>query len=199
MKKLTNALFIITFLGLSTTSFAEEFVNKDGYFWVETPIGKLECREEDGRQVIKIDGKEEYRKPNPFGPDSESKGGNILPYGIQGGIGCPIVIANESGYIVYQYEQTREISNNPLVDIPDVSGVMNYKVINFNVSPPVIIDLTQVKLSETKAYQSSFKWDNKGFTLRYYGYPFDKMWQYPKPRIHTIRFDFATQKISRIK
>ena len=199
MKKLTVALCIVTFLGLSTASFAEKFGNEDNYFWANTPIGRLECREEDGRQIIKIGGKEEYRKPNPFGPNSDSKGGSILPYGIQGGIGCPTFIANESGYIVYEYEQAREISNNPLVEIPDVNGVMNYKVINFNVSPPVIIDLTQVKYREGKTYKSRFTWDKNGFTLRYYGYPFDKMWEYPKPRIHTIRFDFVTQKISRIK
>lgn len=199
MKKLAIALSIVTFLGLPTIVFAEKYGNKNGSFWADTPIGRLECREEDGRQVITIGGKEEYRKPNPYGPDSDKKGGNILPYGVEGGVGCPIVIANESGYIVYKHEQIPEISNNPLVQVPDVSGVMNYSIINFNVSPPLIIDLTQVKYHEGLAYQPRIVWDKNGFTMRYYGYPFDKMWQYPKPKFHTIRFDFVTQKISRIK
>lgn len=193
------ALCMVSFLGLITTSFAERFGNVGGHFWADTPIGRLDCHEEDELQVIKIGDKEEYRKPNPFGPNSDRKGGSILPYGIQGGIGCPKFIANESGYVVYEYEQTQEISNNPLVDIPDVSGVMNYEIINFNASPPTTIILTQVKYREGKTYQPRFTWDKNGFTLRYYGYPFDKMWEYPKPKIHTIRFDFSSQKISRVK
>ena len=104
MKKLTMALCMVTFLGLITTSFAERFSSEGGYFWADTPIGRLECHEEDGLQVVKIGGKEEYRKPDPFGPNSDRKGGSILPYGIQGGIGCPKFIANESGYVVYEYE-----------------------------------------------------------------------------------------------
>ncbi len=205
MKKLANVLLIVTFLGIATISFANGFGNEDRFTWADTPIGRFECLADKSTkysQVLKLNGKEIYREPDHL---TISSGGNSLYDGISmgpiqaGKSACPKIVENKMGYVVYEYEQSREISNNPLVEIPDVSGVMNYEVINFNVSPPVIINLTQVKLREGKAYQSSFKWDNKGFTLRYYGYPFDKMWQYPKPRIHTIRFDFATQKISRIK
>jgi len=197
MKTLAITLFTVTFLGLTTTSFADKFGDKDGSFWADTPIGRLECREEDGQQVVKIDGKAEHRL------DDSRVGGSIFPFGLVGSTSCPEFIANEYGYVVYEFHQELETGNNPAADILYVIGLMYYKVINFNVSPPKIIDLTLAQWREGNNYQSRFIWDKNGFTLRYYGYPFDKSWwEYltrPKPKFHTIRFDFATQKISRIK
>jgi len=205
MKNITIALYTVILLGIATTSFANGFGNEDRYTWADTPIGRFECRADKSTkysQVLKINGKEIYREPDNL---TISGGGNSLFDGIsmgprQGGSsGCPKILENKEGYVVYEYEQAREISNNSLVKITDVNGVMNYEVINFNVSPPIIINLTQVKLREGKTYLSSFNWDKEGFTLRYYGYPYNKMGDYPKPKLHTIRFVFATQKISRIK
>jgi hypothetical protein len=205
MKKLATALCMFAFLQLTTMSFASDFGNEGGSIWADTPVGKFECRADKStkyRQVLKINGYEIYREPDHLTINS---GGNSLLDGISMGPrqdrspGCPKIIENKLGYVVYEYDQAREISNNPHVDVYDASGVINYEIINFNVSPPTIISLTQVKLRDGKAYQTCFTWDNKGFIMRYYGYPFDKIGEYPKPKFHTIRFDFATQKISSVK
>lgn len=205
MKKLALALLTVTFFGITMIAFANEFGNEDRFTWADTPIGRFECRADKStkyNQVLKINDKEIYREPDHL---TISSGGNTIYDGISmgpiqaGSPACPKIIENKMGYVVYKYKQAREISNNPHVEIPDVTGVINYEVINFNLSPPVIINLSQTQSREGKKYQPSFTWDSKGLTMRYFGYPFDKMGQYPKPKFHTVRFDFATQKISRIK
>jgi hypothetical protein len=112
-----------------------------------------------------------------------------------------------AGYVVYEEEIPPSISGNPVVDeaFPPVEGLLGYTIINFNVTSPTLIQLFMEGQSrEGDKYQPRFTWDDKGFTMRYYGYPYINKNlrfypKYPKPKFHTIRFDFATQKVTKIK
>jgi len=205
------SILIVSLLVIASTSFANNFGNTETSAWADTPMGKFICNtSNDNKQVLTIDNKEIYRTPKHLEGCMGEAGAKLLSQGIylnprtSFGTSCPNIIENKAGYVVYEEEIPPSISGNTVVDkaFPPVEGLLGYTIINFNVTPPTLIQLfMEAQSREGKKYEPHFTWDDKSFTMRYYGYPYNTnnlrfYPKYPKARFHTIRFDFATQKIS---
>lgn len=195
-------MFCILFiLFLVTTTNAENFGRDGDNTWADTPAGRFECAQNNGLQTLKLGNEILFQqKDNEIVIETDE-----LQYGIDDKSGsgrseCPQLIKNRDGYVIYSnYLINPNNTPGAIID-----GIEEYSVINFNVDPPTHKSLAEVQII-LKKNNPRFLWDKKGFTMQYVGYPYGVHYydsENPKtlkPKYHTIRFDFATQKISRIK
>jgi len=193
-------IMIITFiLGITTISFALDFGVDSDNTWANTPVGMFECKEVrsngDVFQELKLAGKVISRKSR----DEIVLEGKTIQSGIvmyEDVLNCPSIIESKAGYVIYEVR----VSLFGMAGQAPSDVVYGNYAINFNVMPPIIINLAQLDSNRTQP-KTPFVWDKDGFTMHYYGYPHGVWWSESskKSKLRSIRFDFKTQKVKQIK
>lgn len=188
----TATCLVALFLG-SQSSFAATFGDDDYSSWADTPRGRFECRDDkstDHKQTITVGGTLVFREilsPRPLG-------GPTLSDGIRNeSSGCPVVIANQNGYLVIK----RAVQ-------PPHFGVIGYAIINFNDPRFPLVELGQGQYPEDEKISASrrLKWTETGLTFQFIGYLADEQAasaDSPPSRLHKVRFNFDRQAAETIK
>lgn len=162
--------------------------------WADTPQGKFECFDHEGtnhNQVLKLDGRVVFREARD---QSWVVAGGTLADGIyHAGVGCPSILANERGYVVFVRDTQ-----------PPHYGVQGYVVIDFNEKDPIVITLAegQRPQDDKATIKQRFEWSGKGLKFRYFGYLPDQVNSTvgaPKPRRHELFLDFSSDIVDVIK
>lgn len=122
---------------------------------------------------------------------SATENGESLKDGIRNeNIGCPRVVASNRGYVIF----SRDVQ-------PPSYGIEGYAVIDFNSGGYLFTELSEAQRphNEKLTVAERVKWNADGFELNYFGYPVDHPGgsrDSPKPRMHTIHYDFKSRDVT---
>jgi len=185
--------FVLIAIALASPAHADEIGNTENSSWADTPKGRFECFAASPKikqDMLKFAGRVIFR--GSFMAVS-TIGGPLSDGILNSNIGCPWIVASNRGYVVIS-RQTQ----------PPSFGISGYALIDFNVSPPVSVELAEAQSPQDDKIPEGtrIKWNSTSIELKYFGYPIQSAGgdvNSPKPRSHLVRYNIESGDVSQVR